>query len=114
VDEESTRRYIGGREDYPVAMKWRLKRFIALAKFPDEAGEAVPLKPEISGYDPIAGPPAYPDQLYGAENALLPWLWNSIPNALIVDVVGRPTVSVVFAGCPTPTSLVGSLIPSGM
>src|SRR4029077_17459050 len=63
---------------------------------------------------PEGGLWAYPDQLYGAENALFPWLWNSIPKALMVDAVGRPTVSVVLAGCPTPTSLVGSLIPSGM
>ncbi len=56
----------------------------------------------------------YADQRKGAENALLPLLWNSIPKALICDSVGRATVMVVFEGWNTPTSWVGSVSPWGV
>lgn len=47
---------------------------------------------------------AYPAQLNGAENALLPSFLKVMSNALIFARVGLATVNVVFDGWKTPTS----------
>ena len=65
------------------------------------------------GPDRQEGDRGQADQLKGAEKALRPSLWNSIPKALIRERVGRAIVIVEPDGWFTPCRRVGSGWPSG-